>query len=415
MMIKFRPAVYANHRRKDGSIPVKIVVYFKGKERKLPTHIVAEPKDLTRALKLKQGERYDAAMELIRKMREACADIPYFDSIHQDVDFVVNHIKAKLAKEEFRLDFFQFAYDSIKTKKEGTRALYVQTLRAFGRFLGKEEIDVNLITKGMAAEFVDYVNAEKKIYRNYRTGEQLETKKEKAVGSQARIHITRLNALYKAAKRKYNDEDSGRILIPRSPFANHELPSVVSRGQKPLSQELVQRLISAETSIPSVRVALDACVVSFGLMGVNIADLLEMQPPKDGVVVYYRKKTRDRRADRAEMIVRVPECLRPYIDRLTDRRCNAWLGKLHKTTDPSTAVNRGLARWCEAEKVERFTFYALRKSWATIARKTEGVDKSIVDEGLAHVGDFSLTDIYAERPWEKINEANRKVLEQFQW
>ena len=104
-----------------------------------------------------------------------------------------------------------------------------------------------------------------------------------------------------------------------------------------------------------------------------------------------------------------------FVVKLTDRRYNAWLGKLHKTKDPTTAVNRGLTRWCKAEGIERFTFYALRKSWATIARRTEGVDKSIVDEGLAHVGDFSLTDIYAERPWEKINEANRKVLEQFQW
>ena len=43
------------------------------------------------------------------------------------------------------------------------------------------------------------------------------------------------------------------------------------------------------------------------------------------------------------------------------------------------------------------------------------MEKSLVDEGLAHVGDYRMTDIYAERPWDKINEANSKVLALFNW
>jgi hypothetical protein len=31
------------------------------------------------------------------------------------------------------------------------------------------------------------------------------------------------------------------------------------------------------------------------------------------------------------------------------------------------------------------------------------------------VGDFKMTDIYAERPWEKMAELNRKVLDMFVW
>jgi integrase len=77
-------------------------------------------------------------------------------------------------------------------------------------------------------------------------------------------------------------------------------------------------------------------------------------------------------------------------------------------------VNKGLKEWCEQEGIEPFTFYAVRKSWATIARK-KGVEKALVDEGLAHVGDYKMTDIYAERPWDKINEANSKVLALFDW
>lgn len=51
---------------------------------------------------------------------------------------------------------------------------------------------------------------------------------------------------------------------------------------------------------------------------------------------------------------------------------------------------------------------------ATLARKA-GVEKALVDECLCHVGDFQLTDIYAERDWDLINGANEKVLALFRW
>ena len=56
-----------------------------------------------------------------------------------------------------------------------------------------------------------------------------------------------------------------------------------------------------------------------------------------------------------------------------------------------------------------FTFYAARHSWATYARRI-GVEKATVDECLCHKGDFALTDIYAERAWGLMTEANAKVI-----
>lgn len=417
-MIKMRPAVYANHKRKDGSYPVKIVVYFKGKERKLPTNIVCQPQHLTRALKLKQAEPLFLAQDQIIKMQAACADLTSFDLEYRDVDFVVNHIKNKLSKQVFRLDFFQFADQFVEGKKEGTRARYVQALNALERFIGKREIDVNLITHTMVAQFAEFLDNEPHIYWNVHKGKHDQTKQKKAAGGQAYRHVAILGAIFKAAKKKYNDEDAEQVMIPRSPFENHELSVPAAVGQKPLPQEVIQKLISAQTEVVGIRSAIDVAVVSFGLMGANLADLYEAQNPNGEWWVYNRRKTRDRRPDKAEMRVRVPECLAPYIARLKGRKRGCWLGRLHEMAADgrhiTQAVNNGLARWCEAEGVERFTMYALRKSWGTIARRI-GVDKSVVDEGLAHVGDYRMTDIYAERPWEKINEANSKVLALFDW
>jgi hypothetical protein len=413
--IKMRPAVYSNHRRKDGSYPVKVVIYFKGKERKMATHIVAEQKDLTRSLHIKQGDVLDAVQDLIIDMRAACRDIPYFDLQYRDVDFVVEYIKGKFAKKEFSLDFFAFGYEFIQQKKESTRKQYVQPLRAFARFIGSDHIDINAITSRMVDEFIDYMNNEPRLYWDKRDRVLKEGRKPKKAGGQASRHISKLATIYQAAKKKYNNEDTDCIVIPRTPFEGHKVSVSSPQGQKPLRNEIIQRLINARPASYKQRCAIDAAVISFGLMGINLADLYEVKAPKDGVLIYYRKKTRDRRADRAEMQIDVPSCLNPYIARLRGRG-DAWLNVLREWVPEHRicrAVNRGLEKWCEAEGIERFTFYALRKSWGTIARRY--ADKAIVDEGLAHVGDFTLTDIYAERPWERINEANRRVLECFEW
>ena len=417
--IKMRPAVYANHRRKDGSYPVKIVIYYKGKERKLATHIVAEAKDLTRSLHLKQGDALSAAQDLIIDMRAACRDIPYFDLEYQDVDFVVNYIKGKHAKKTFHLDFFAFGQEFIASKKAGTRLQYQQALNAFARYQETTEIDINAISRAMVTGFIDFLNAEPKQYWNSKARTIVASKKNKANGGQASRHLVKLAAIYKAAKRKYNDEDSGRIMIPRSPFEGHDVVAPINQGQRPLPVEVIQRLISAKTDNAPIRNAIDVAIVSLGLMGINLADLYELTPPVGDTIVDDRKKTRDRRADKAEMRIIIPACIKPYIERLKGiRQGNSWLGKLHEIASEANritpAVNYGLRKWCEQEGIERFTFYALRKSWGTLGRRI-GVDKSLVDEGLAHVGDFRLTDIYAERPWEKINEANSKVLALFNW
>lgn len=414
-----RPAVYANHRRKDGSYPVKIVIYFKGKERKLSTHIVAEAKEVTRTIHLKQGEALSAAQDIIIDMRSACRDIPYFDLEYQDVDFVVNYIKGKRAKMNFRLDFLAFGKKWISDKKEGTRLQYQQALNAFARYLKADTIDINAITRSMVEAFIEFLDKEPKVYRCSASKTIIESKKEKARGGQASRHVVKLAAIHKAARKRYNDEDSNAIMIPRSPFEGHEITPPPAQGQKPLSIEIIQALISTETENAAIRTGVDVAIVSLGLMGINLADLYEIKPPAGDTLIYYRKKTRDKRADKAEMRIEIPECIKPFIGRLQSRRNGQyWLGRLHEVCSKSCritpTVNYGLQKWCEEQRIERFTFYALRKSWGTIARRI-GVEKSLVDEGLVHVGDYRMTDIYAERPWEKINEANRKVLALFNW
>ena len=170
----------------------------------------------------------------------------------------------------------------------------------------------------------------------------------------------------------------------------------------------MQRVIDGTHPLQTVRTALDLFVLSFALMGANLADLYEAGSLGD-VWVYHRRKTRTRRADGAEMRVSVPDCVRGRLDAL--ERLRTMAGKPEYAT---AKVNKGLARWCKDNEIPVFTFYAARHTFATLCRKA-GVEKATVDECLCHVGDYRLTDIYAERSWELMDAANARVLDLFRW
>lgn len=420
-MITFKPIIISNHKRKDGTIPVKIRITYKGVSRRLATNLVCLPNDYTRSLKIKNATILDKANELIVKMRECIADLSFYDLEGRDVDWIVARIRSRMVGDTWHLDFFDYGMKVAEGKSKQTARAYTAALNALERFLGKRELDINDITRTMLLDFVDFVDSEPKMHYNVKTGEVLPLATERKNKRASAMHIMKLHHIFSSAKDRYNDEDSDTIRIPRSPFDKipHSLPH--SQGQKSIGEEVMQRILVADTSVQSVRNALDAFVVSFALMGANLADLYDAKPFTGNEWVYNRQKTRNRRADKAEMRVVVPAHVQPYIKRLQANGDGAkwWLPVLHQMCaggkDTAThLINRGLKRWCQDNGLQPFTFYAARHTWATLARKA-GVEKATIDECLAHKGDFDVTDIYAERNWQLMSDANDKVLSMFRW
>lgn len=418
-MITFRAVVIPGGARRDGTYPVKIRVTFRRQTRRLPTTLIAAPEDLTRSLKIKSPTLLTRSGELIARMRTAVADLDPFQLEGKDIEFVVAHIREALGADGFRLDFFAWSAKYLSGKKTSTRLMYETALNALERFLGRRELDVNDITRGMLLDFAEFVEAEPKMHYDTATGRFVPSGVAKDPRGAAARHIMKLGHLFQKAKDRYNDEDRGKIVIPRSPFSSLKLAAPPpTHGQKNLGVEVIQRIIDARPEDPVTLACLDVFRLSFVLMGANLADLYEAGNGVSGEWAYNRKKTRDRRADRAEMRVPIPPEAAPYIARLQDGPKGWWLPALHrmaKTKDlVGKKVNYHLRAWAAAEGLPPFTLYAARHSWASIARKA-GVEKATVDEGLGHVGDFDITDIYAERSWEIIAAANRRVLDLFRW
>ena len=176
-MITYKPIIIPGGRRKDGTWPVKIRVTFKGVARRLPTTLTCADQDLTRSGKIKNATILEKANELISRMRATTDTLSPFTLEAWDVDQVIDYIRTTLTSQSFRLDFIAFGREFILGKAPGTRAGYTTALNAFARFLGKEAIDVNAITRTLLVQFQEWADQQGRIFYNYRKGTYQETGK----------------------------------------------------------------------------------------------------------------------------------------------------------------------------------------------------------------------------------------------
>lgn len=158
--------------------------------------------------------------------------------------------------------------------------------------------------------------------------------------------------------------------------------------------------------------ARDCYALSFFLMGMNSVDLYQCSIYKKGVLKYDRAKTRDRRNDNAHIEIIVPEIIKPLMRKYAD---SSRVFSFHKMySNPANFnknINIGLHQLAEELKIERFDFYSARHTWASIARNKLGIDKFTIHEALNHISQLDITDIYIQKDFTNINNANKKIVE----
>ena len=415
-MASIQVEVNIHNKRKDGTVPVQIRVTHKRHHARLRTNLVAYPEDLTKDGRLK-GNLKRRADRLVQDMYDALEHVSYFDLENGDVQFVASAIKRYMDRQDWHLDFFEFADTYINNNTritESTKGTYIIALSALARYVGKRELDINDISFPFLQDFVTFLLNEPKYHYDSRLKKAVPTKHHKRGGAGSRVYLTKLSTIFNAAKMRFNDEDMGDIRIPRSPFDKISFTVAPSKGQSPLDLDTIRRILHAETDREAERCALDTFAVSLGLMGANMADLYEATPPVKGVWHYERKKTSSRRADKAEMRVKVPKCLEPYLERMTAGASgDRWLNLSNRfscTNFATKSVNDALKSWAKRNGLKPFTFYSARKTWATVANSKDcGIDKALIDECLAHIGEYKVADIYIQRDWQRVWEANEKV------
>lgn len=418
MGVNFQATILPHQRRADGSNIVRIRVTHNGKSKWIKTNIVLSSAEQTKAGKPKSVAVMKPAYKLIEKMQEVVNGIDMYKLASMSVDEVVLLINSQLEeKESFRLDFYEYGL-LVGTRKSAGNAPNVSVaMNALLRFFKGRHPDISEITVRNLRAFEDYINSEKKMVYNSKKGKAILTRTPKGKRA-APSYLAVIKHVYRCARVEFNDPDLGLFPIPNNPFEYYTIPKNPAPKHRDVSPDVIQLMIDTRKDYQGrVRLAIDAFLISFGLCGINAADLFSCAPPKKRVLQYNRQKVADRRDDAAEMQVRIEPCIAKIMKDYKDTsKCFNYHRIYANKNNFTTSLNGGLRIWQTDHKQQDFTFYSARHSWATIgASKKCGTSRDIISMGLCHSSANKVDDIYIKKDWELLWDANKKILELFDW
>lgn len=406
-------------RKKDGSNFIRLRVTSNRKSKYIKTNIVVEPEHLTRSGNLKHQGKADLADAEVKKWRDAVASLPSYVTNEMSLEGIVRAIERKLAEgAEFSLNFAQYGLRLAERRKGNTARGYRSAIQGLVRYF-KHEPDISEITAKAMRGFEDFLRNEGKVIYNHWTGKSKEKDTSKSEGTVVR-YISNIRAIYKQARKEFNDPDLGVMRIPYDIFEYYSAPLAPAPEHRNIPIEWVQLMIDQRKELKRrERFAIDTFLISFGLMGINTVDMYTCEKAKDGVVHYFRSKTKDRKADRGEMYVRIEPCIKEIMkDYLGRDSMFDYKDRFKNVEGLIVSVNEGLRQWIDRNKLGKdFTSYAARHTWGTVAAsKQVGVDYAIVTEGLTHSNQSRTMDmVYIRKDWERVWDANAKVLGLLKW
>lgn len=169
-----------------------------------------------------------------------------------------------------------------------------------------------------------------------------------------------------------------------------------------LTAQQLRELWFHKSDSDRINTLLDLFKASFLLIGINFADIYDLEPPQNGMVEYYRAKT-----GRLYHIAVQPE-LQPIIDKYgTATKCFDFIPQCTRATI-GHYINHYLKQ-LPFDFAPQLTLYWARHTWATIASEI-GISKDVIAAALGH-GAKTVTDIYISFDRNKIDQANRAVID----
>lgn len=424
-MATFKALILPHQKKDDGSYNVKIRVTHNRKVRYLRTPYYAFSHDLSKRkkngkeeLKIKNQAILDSVDSTIMGYRKKIA------SAGMDIDsWTIERLMSFLDSDtaSFRLDFMAYwkkvADGLIAKGKHSTGKLYNTSLNTFKRFIGRDSMDISEVTIKLIRSFESFLRDDS--IQRYIHGKIVvfdEKRREQTIS----IYLRHIKALHEMAKKEYNDEDNSIINIPTSPFSRYEIPIPQPTKHRTLTIEQVQMIIDypyTPSGNTMADLAKDLFLMSFAMMGVNSADLYDLDSLEGDILAYNRKKTRDRRNDNARMEVFIEPEIRGIVRKYRGKNKAFMFSDRYKNEkDFNRAINAGLDKIGAAIGVPDLTYYYARHTMASICANKLNIDIARVDEMLNHSDSkLRLARVYIEKDYKPLWDANRKLLNLFDW
>ena len=416
-MLTIKAEIKRSELKVDGTYNVKIRFTLDRKVKRLSTNLFVTQQDLTKSLKFKEDTSIKREVDrLVLYYREQCLKLQ-LDQNHYSLDEIIEFLNGEQEKQQ-TINFIKFSREWIASATIKGAPNYTTAINALVRFVGKEELDINLITLDFLEQFKAFLIGE----RDARTKKLMQQGKRVTSNRTLSLYLVSIKKLFNEAKRKFNKKDKNLILIPNSPFEDFKIPKQEATRKRAIPADIIKKvwklpykdMKKGYKATCRYNLARDCFILSFCLMGINSADLYNATEMRGNTIIYNRTKTKARRLDGAKMMVDIPKIVQPLIDKYKDSTGKRLFNFYQYYGDEKTfnkAINSGLKEIGSILEVDDLEYYAARHSWATIALNKVGIDKYIVHAALNHIDDsMKVTDIYIERDFVNENKANAKVV-----
>lgn len=300
---------------------------------------------------------------------------------------------------EERISFVSFAGAHIrKLSERGVKRAdnYRYALNNFLSFAGKPDIAFSEVTSKLLRKWVDSL---------------AHTKRAKS------MYPTLLKAIFNAGMEEYNDYDRGVLKVANRPFEFLKIPAADIPEKRSVDIGCLRRFFSFSPKSGQAQYAQDVALVSFCLAGMNVADLYDLTPDDLQLdkLCYHRAKTKGKRSDNAYIEVCIPPQAIEAFARLTEGACEGYLlnlsARYYDRHSCTSYISRGISKLCKEAGLPPMTSYALRHSWATIARNEVGASEEDVAFALNHVSAHKVTDRYIRKDYSRVDKLNAEVVE----
>lgn len=389
-MATFSICVLPHQKKMDGTWNVKIRVTQNRRSKYISSPFFADKSDLTKSFKIKNQIFLDECQKEIKKYRDKLNEFGFLQK-----DFSIERVMSILLKEDVKKISFKNFLNEHRNEISCPENVDV-ALKSFLNYINKDDVFFDEI------KFIDVDGWLKSIHTSPTTKKN---------------YTCNIRRVFNLAKRMYNDEDNGIVPIPNNPFAKLKHETIAEPAKRAISSEQLKAFMNIECDHKQKTVAKDLFMLSFYLVGMNLIDIYNVKKScyNDGRITYERSKTKDRRADRSLISIRIEPEVQPIIDKYINNGEGENLFsffKLYTFRSIGTITNTNLHLLGKSIGVPNLQFYAARHTWATIAVNEAGVDKYTVHLSLNHVDDkTAITDIYIKKDWSLIDIANRKVID----
>lgn len=281
----------------------------------------------------------------------------------------------------------------LKTNKPSSAEWYLNGIKAFIKFNNNQDLRLDQLNVSILKDF------------------QIEKESKGLKPNSISSVLRAIRAIYNAAI----NED--RIEVAKNPFHRYKIPSSNQTKKRAISKEdfLNIRKLKYDKS-SALWHTKNYALIMFNCRGMNLIDLVKFKKAnvRQDRIFYGRSKTGDPLS--VKLTSELKEILAHYLidksedDFLFPANYNGSTAKYEKYKIIRRRVDERLKIIAiDAGIKQHFTTYAIRHSWATIA-KFMGIPTAVISEGLGH-SSFKTAEIYLKRfDNSTLDEANERIV-----